>query len=407
MKRLSSRERMLAVLRYREPDHIPLHLKTFGFKPPPHLGWSNQVEEAQSWLSIGIDPWLNIYPPLTFHPDVKVREWKEAVPDERWPCMVKEYETPAGVLRQEVYETDDWSSPDWPSHKSARIELLDDYNVPRYRKPLLETEEDLEKLKYLFHPLSGDDISRFRERTAALARQAEQLGVLLVGHGSSGTDVATWLCGAEGMLFLATDQPEMFNTLLDIIHQWDKRNVEILLDTPAALIMRRGYYEGASFWSPALYHRFFMPRIKELTHVVHQGGRLMGYTMSIGFMPLLDMFVEIGYDAHYLLDPIPGGTRVDLGKVKSSFDKKISIIGGVNEPITLERGDREEIRQEVFHAVQMLGPGGGLALTPAEAIVASTPWRSIEILIEAWREVRDYPITAAPQTAGPQEAHNK
>jgi len=164
--------------------------------------------------------------------------------------------------------------------------------------------------------------------------------------------------------------------------------------------MRRGYYEGACFWSPDLYRRFSLPRIQQLAQLVHQGGRLMGYVMSVGFMPLLDAFVEAGYDAHYLLDPIPGGTRVDLAKVKSTLDKRIAIIGGLNEPITLERGGREEIRREVFDSVQTLGPGGGLALSPAEAIMASTPWKSIEILIEAWKEVRDYPITAAPRTPG-------
>jgi hypothetical protein len=65
----------------------------------------------------------------------------------------------------------------------------------------------------------------------------------------------------------------------------------------------------------------------------------------------------------------------------------VAVIGGLNEPITLEFGSQEEIRQEVHNAVRQLGPDG-LALTPAEAIMASTPWPAIETLIEAWREVR-------------------
>jgi uroporphyrinogen-III decarboxylase len=306
--------------------------------------------------------------------------------------MVKEYETPAGILRQEVFETDDWMTSDWPSHESASIGLLDDYNVPRYRRPLIETEEDLEKLKYLFHPVSDEAISRFREETAALARQAAELGVLLVGHGPSGVDTILWLCGAEATVLMAMDRPEMFNALMDIIHERDRRNTEILLDTPVDFVLRRGYYEGTSFWSPVLYRRFFMPRIKDLIDVIHQADRLMAYTMSVGCMPLLDIFVEMGYDAHYLLDPIPDGARIDLRKVKSTFENKIAVVGGLNAPITLERGTPEDIRQQVFDAVRTLGPGGGLALTPAEAIYANTPWENIETLIAAWKEVRDYPL---------------
>ncbi len=393
MKRLSSRERMMAVVRCQEPDYVPLMFQTFGFRPPPHLEWSNELEEIQAWLSIGIDAWLNVPPPQwTFHPDVKVREWKETVPDQRWPCMVKEYETPAGVLRQEVFRTDDWMTTDWPSHAGDSLQLQDDYNVPRYRRPMIETEEDLEKLKYLFHSPSADALSRFREETAASARRAEELGVMLVSCGSFGADTVQWLCGPEPTVLMAMDRPGMFDALMAIIHERDKLNTEILLDTEVDLLIRRGYYEGTSFWSPGLYRRFFMPRIKDLVDITHQAHRLMAYTMSTGCMPLLDTFAEIGYDAHYLLDPAPDGRPIDLQRVKAAFENKIAVVGGLNAPITLERGTPGEIRQEVHDTVAALGPGGGLALTPAEAIFASTPWESIETLIAAWKEVRDYPL---------------
>jgi len=190
---------------------------------------------------------------------------------------------------------------------------------------------------------------------------------------------------------MAMDQPEMFDELLDIVHEWDKRNTELLLDTPVEFINRRGWYEGTIFWSPTLYHRFFQPRFKELTDMVHQAGRLMGYKLSAGFMPLLSTFLEIGYDAHYYIDPVQGDADVDLRKVKRIFDKRITVIGGLNAPVTLERGTRGEIRQQVFEAVEILGPGGGLILEPVCSLNPLTPWENIEILIEAWREMRDYP----------------
>ena len=240
----------------------------------------------------------------------------------------------------------------------------------------------------MLSPLSDEAIAQFRERAATTAHQAEELGVLVVGYEPAGADMATWLCGVEGMLFMAMDQPEVFSELMDVVHGWDKRNMEIMLDTPVDLILRRGYYEGATFWSPGLYRRFFAPPFREVTAMVHQSDRLMGYTMSVGVMPLLDVLAEVGYDVHYLLDPIQHGDRIDLGEVKSAFDQKIAVIGGLNEPITLEQGTREQIRQEVFDSVRILGAGGGLVLTPAEAIVARTPWESIETVLEAWREVR-------------------
>jgi hypothetical protein len=217
----------LAALRYEEPDHVPLVFNPFGFTPPAHLAWSDQFEEAQAWLSIEADAWLDVAPPLRFHPEVRVREWQETIPGERWPVMIKQYDTPAGVLHQEVFRTDDWVTEEWPQHKGDAdfVRLLDDYNVARYRRAPIQTEEDLEKLKYLFHPLSDEAIAEFREEAAAVARQADEIGVMLTGMGINGADAATWLCGAQGQVMLALDKPELFEALLDIIYERDRQMI--------------------------------------------------------------------------------------------------------------------------------------------------------------------------------------
>ncbi len=395
MSDLSSRERLLAAMRCQEPDHVPVYFTMFGFQPPAHLAWSDDVQRVERLLSIGVDATLSINPPIVYHPDVKVRSWEEQRPGERWPVMIKEYDTPAGALRQEVYRTEDWVSPEWPLHSggSESVALLDDYNVVRSRRFPVETEEDLEKLKYLLWPLSDRVIKDFTQHAAARHRQAQRLGVLLESYcPPSGTDMLTWLCGVEGMVYMAVDKPDLFDALREIIHQLDKRRVEILLDTPVDVITQRGFYEGAAFWSPALYRRFSVPRLKELTAMAHQGGRLMGYLMSTGFMPLLAAFLEIGYDVHYYIDPVMGGPGTDLQVVKRAFGNKIAVHGGMNSAVTLEQGTREEIRQAVFDAVSTLGPGGGFILCPVDCLAASTPWDSVQTLLEAWRQVRDYPI---------------
>lgn len=393
MATVSSRERMLAVIRYEEPDHVPLVFNSFGFQPPPHLQWSDDIEQARVWTSLGVDAWIGTGLPLVSHPEVTVRSWEEQPPGERHQVMVKEYQTPAGPIRQEVRRTDDWESENWPGHApGAAIRLFDDYNGPRYRRPPIETEEDIERLRYLMQPLDGPELDAYRSRIEALVKQAHDVGVMVFAQASIGTDGAIQLCGTNQVLDLALDRPDLFRALLDVIHEWDRRNVEVLLDTPVDLIMRRGYYEGTSFWSPALFREHFAPRLQELTDIAHQADRLMGYTMSVGVMPILDDLAKIGYDVHYLLDPIPDGRPIDLDRVKSVFNGKIAVIGGLNAPITLETGTPEDIRNEVHEAVRALAPGGGFGLSAAEAIFATTPWESIEQVIAAWKEVRDYQI---------------
>ncbi len=223
MKRLSSRERMLAVLNHQEPDHVPLLFNPFGFKPPSHLQWSTAEERVKAWASLGVDDWLVVHAPShTYHPDVKVRQWKETISGERWPCMIAEYDTPAGMLRQEVFETDDWMTSDWPSHGSSEISLLDDYNVPRYRSPTIETEADLEKLAYLLGPVSDEDITRFHKEAAGVGRRAAELGVLMIGYGPTGADTVQWLCGPEASILMAMDRPDLFDALMQVVQERDR-----------------------------------------------------------------------------------------------------------------------------------------------------------------------------------------
>lgn len=382
---MTSRERMLVAITGGQPDHVPLYFRMFGFCPPPALAWSNQVERAERLLAQGVDDMLDLEIFASFHPQVEVRAWKEVRPEERYPLLIKEYHTPAGTLRQEVYFTEDGTSP-WP-YPRDEPGLMDDYNVPRSRKFPVESEADLELLAYLLQPPNREALAAFRERAESLRAAAERLGLIIVGWGPLGGDAAAWLCGVENLIFLAMDQPEVFDRLLELIQEHDKRLTEILLDSPVDLILRRGWYEHGGFWSPQLFERHFAPRLREVTAMTHQAGKLIGYAMSTGIMPLLEVLTGIGYDLHFFVDPVQGGA--DLRRVKATLGRRTALLGGMNSPITLERGSAEEIRRAVHEAVEILAPGGGFILSPVDSLGPWVTWESVATVIQAWREVRD------------------
>ena len=124
-EKMSSRERIIAVLDHREPDHIPLSFMLFnGLKSISQ----DYVDFIQRQVEMGLDVCVELPPrppgvindyynlrgiPVSYHPSVVVNEWVERFPDEHEPIMVKEYKTPEGVLRTEVRQTDDWR---WGDH---------------------------------------------------------------------------------------------------------------------------------------------------------------------------------------------------------------------------------------------------------------------------------------------------
>ncbi|MBD3180782.1 hypothetical protein GF312_00720, partial [Candidatus Poribacteria bacterium] len=116
---LFSRERMLLAIELQEADHIPLIFNLFGWAPP-FEGWDD-----------GLDNCLSISPPSSYHPDVKTRIWREEIPDERYPILFKEYETPKGIISQTVRQTDDWP------HDND-VPLVSDHMISRGKKFAVE-----------------------------------------------------------------------------------------------------------------------------------------------------------------------------------------------------------------------------------------------------------------------------
>jgi len=138
-KELSSRERMLAAIRNEEADRVPFCFMIFAalrdrckdrfefVEKQLEMGLDAMVELPMGPLDVKTDH--NDLPglPVTYHPQVKVKEWREDIPTETYPILHKEYHTPVGTLKTAVNKTDDWPYAD-------RVPFFDDYLIPRSRK---------------------------------------------------------------------------------------------------------------------------------------------------------------------------------------------------------------------------------------------------------------------------------
>jgi len=385
---MNSRERMLTTINHDVPDRVPLYLRVFGERVPEHMRHKKAFERVQRWYDRGVDDILDMFAPWGHHPDVQVRTWRESPSKgERYPRLCKEYETPAGVLRHIVHETDDDLGDKWPNQQDE-VHLMDDFNVPRAVKHAVCGPDDLPKLRYLLSEPSADQLALFRTCMKETREFCQTSGTLLAGWGPCGADGAIWLCGVEPAIFMAVDAPDFFEELLDIIHVYDKRCCELVMEEGVDMIVHRGWYQTTRFWSPDMFDRFIAPNLKRLVDMAHENDTKFAYTMSSGMMPLLDRFKDIGIDLLYHLDPVQGGA--DLAVVKQKLHGHVAVLGGMNSSVTVGRGDRDEIRNAVFHAVETLGPGGGFILNPVDCLYPDAPPENIEALIEAWREVCQY-----------------
>jgi len=380
---LTSKERLLRTINLEEPDHVPLHITVIG--DWVERVWKSTFESQMETLHMGLDPILYISPPWQHHPEVKVKVEVRNFPSEKYPILVKTYETPEGGLRQVAVKT-----PDWPHGDD--IPLFSDFIVPasRTRERLIKDSGDLKKLQYILQGPSPDQVRLFRQEAEKTKEYADEKGIMLVGEGGYGGDAAIWICGFERILAATHRESDFLSELLDIIHQWDLLRIKELMEVGIEVIRRRGYYESPPFWSPQLYRRYLEPLIREEIEIIHRAHLKFNYIVETGIAQLLPILSELGVDLFDGMDPI--ANQIDLDVVRKAF-ANTCIRGGMSEAMTLAQGTPEQIRKEVKRSIEKLAPGGGFILGPIYSILSRETWeKKVPVFIEAWKKYRGYPI---------------
>jgi uroporphyrinogen-III decarboxylase len=387
MKELTSRERMLRAINLQEVDHAPCCFMSFSVLRQRHN--EDRYEVAKAELAMGLDAMLFIpsasrperpeHPdlrglPVRFAPEVETREWL----DEPAGLLHKEYVTPAGTLTTSVSLSEDWPHGD-------HIPFIDDYQIPRARKPLVSGPEDLDVLQYLLAPPQEADVAAFCEEAERAHAFVEEQGVLLVGGWGVGMDMANWLCGMQNLMVLMIEQPGFVSDLLEMIHLWNRQRMDIVLSAPVDLYLRRAWYEGCDFVMPSFYRDAILPRLSAEADLAHEHGARFGYICSSGTKPMLDFYPQAGIDVLVGVDPVQG-THTDVPLMKQKLGDRICLWGGVSGAVTVEMGTEAEVRAAVRHAVATLGPHGFI-MSPVDNITVDAPrtWDNIEVLIDEWR----------------------
>ncbi len=390
---MSSRERMLAAITRRGPDHVPLspYMAQGAWYREP-LVWQDQFERAERLLELGLDPVIEIWLP-DVHPDpqVEVRTWREAANGE--VLLTKEYHTPAGVLRQTVREGDDWCNAlhgpwiptTWGIEKRTEfgMHLFDDWNIARRVEPWVKGPEDLDKLRYLIRVPGNHVLDEWWMDTQRALEFARKRNLLTQARRTIVGDAFQWFCDIPWFMLQLHDAPDFVEEFLAVFQQWSLKLIELALDADVDVIQYRGWYEAPDFWGVAFYQRYLVPLIEKQTKAVHAGGKLQTYLLTQGLGAYAQVVDGMQMDCLQGVDPRTLGAGLDdlfdtLGHSKSFW-------GGVNAEVTLMSDDAELIRGEVEQAVQVLGANGGFVLSAL--LFPAVPVSAIMRMIEAWKGV--------------------
>jgi len=379
---LTSKERLLLTMEYKETDYIPCCFMMFHGLRDRFPGDQLRFVEEQS--ALGLDAVVELPElPITFHSDVTDKTWIEKkAPGEIFPLIHKEYDTPAGTLHTVVRQTEDWPHGD-------HVEFYCDYNVPRSKRYHVNNKADLKCLRYLLAPPTAAQVKEYREQSAQLKKYAQKNGLMIRGARGVLIDAAIRFAGTEDLIFAAIDDPDFFEEFLEILWDWNMLRMEIVLDEKPDLFLRRAWYENTSFWSRDMFRRFMKPYLIKEVKWAHDAGAKFGYINTCSYMALLDDLEETGMDVLIGVDPVED-KDLNMAELKKRAQNKFCLWGGSNGFVTVETGTAADIRAEVDHAMNVLAPGGGFILSPVDN-VRDTSDRALEnakVLIDAWKEKR-------------------
>jgi uroporphyrinogen-III decarboxylase len=390
MTPLTSRQRMLRALNREACDHVPCCFMSF-------TALRKRVDEdlyalVEAEQALGLDSMLFIptasrlerpeHPdlrglPVRFAPQVRCRSWRE---DGAGGLRIlhREFQTSDGVLSTSIQITDDWPYGD-------QIPFVGDYCVPRALRHLVTSPADLPALAHLLAPPTEADIAAFAKEAERARAFACDRGVLLAGGWGVGADMLNWLCGMEQLMILTHTDPEMVAELFEMVHQWNKRRMAIVLSAGVDLYIRRAWYEGCDFIPLRFFRDVALPKLKVEVELAHENGAKFGYICSSGLLPVLDYLLAAGVDVLIGLDPVQG-TSTNLAEIKAKVGDRMCLWGGVSGAITVEMGSEEEIRSAVQQALRTLGTQGFI-LSPVDNITVDAPktWSNLEAFRDEWK----------------------
>jgi len=387
---LSSREKMLAAFNHEQTNNTPC---SFMLYKGLLENSDNYIDFLQKQINLGLDAYAMIPPrnpvvvndnynlhgmSVNFDPAVEVNEWIEHRENETYPIMVKEYQTPAGKLRAEVRQTDDWR---WGDH----VPLFDDYIAPRTLKYLIGEKDDLEALKYLLKFPDNEEKDLVRKESQTVIDFANKNNLLRLGGWGVGADMLGWIYGLENMVYSSFDQPELLKDMLNLISEWNQARMVVLLDLGVDIYIKRAWYETCNFWSLRSFKKFLLPIIKKEAALAHQYNTKFGYVATDKVSPLLPLLADSGIDVLIGLDP----HTYDLSITKKIMKGKVCLWGGVNGHLTVENGSEEEVREEVRVAMRELGTGGGFILSPVDNVREDSvrSRKNVGALINEWKSL--------------------
>lgn len=349
VRKMNSRERVLAAFAHIEPDRVPAWCgasTAFLEKAKQTLG----MDDEQLRIRFG-DDFRRVFaryagPPIELPPEAT------AV-------------TPFGVYR-------------------GGIEYGQPLNHPLADATLAQVHD------YAWPDPNWMDVSAIRDE--ALAYNGEY--AILGGDWSPFWHDLIELFGMENMYLKMYDQPELIEAVLEHVVDYYAAVSQNIFDAAADAI--DVFFIGNDFGSQqgpllseAMFRRFILPHLARLVDLGHQYNLKVMLHCCGGFRELIPAMIEIGLDGLHALQPSCRG--MDSARLKADFGNQILLNGAIDSHHVLMDGTPEFVRDATQRTLEIMMPGGGyVAGASHDWLLPETPLENVLAMFDAIQDFGVY-----------------
>lgn len=348
----TSRRRLLTVLSGGEPDRVPIN--TYELAGRNSLDWYNQQPSYRGLMDY-----------IRAHTDC-ITNWNPRPATDRYTCEERflcsdypvEIETrtePAGQFERttRVCRT---PKGDLQQVTQRAADVHTTWQVEHWCKSTADVDKAL-SVPYEPARYDASDLARVR-----LELGEDGISIASVGDPAY---LAAGLMSFQDCLLWAFEESNHFARTVEIVAERVMENLRRQLDCCVLDLYRivGPEYFTPPYLPPALFRRFVLPHVTEMTRLIHARGAQVRLHCHGKIGQVLGMILETGCDGIDPCEPPPDGD-IELDEVKRRCQaRRVSVWGNIELKL-LEEGTPSQVRAEVRKIMSQAKAGGGFVLMP-------------------------------------------
>ena len=254
-------------------------------------------------------------------------------------------------------------------------------------KPIKDVKGEFAKFRRFFEPPTG-------YKTDSTLRQKDEVGEHAFGTCVGFPGFQVWHVfvqgGIEPLAYAEADEPELLEELCELQTRQIVKQTEMIIDSKQFDFILLGGSGAITMQSPALFDKYSLPCIKQVTRMCKQAG-LPTMLHSCGKETYLvkRCAEETDLDCVNPLEIPPMGD-CDLAELKRLYGSRIALMGNLHTTDVMLRGTVDEVERAAKKCLDDAAEGGGFILSTGDQCGRDTPVENLWKLVEVCKTYGKY-----------------